>query len=55
MFAISAYFVPHYLAVFWDPLGDGPGDIIAGIVVIAFLAALNVKGTKARGMPEPSS
>ena len=27
--AISAYFVPHYLAVFWEPLGHGPGDIIA--------------------------
>src|SRR5215218_8361549 len=42
--AISAYFVPHYLAVFWEPLGEAPGDIIGGIVVIAFLAALNVKG-----------
>ncbi len=44
--AISAFFVPHYLAVFWDPLGHGPGDIIAGVVVIALLAALNVKGTR---------
>src|SRR5919198_4208948 len=42
--AISAFFVPHYLAVFWNPLGHGPGDIIGGIVLIAFLAALNVKG-----------
>ena len=23
--AISAFFVPHYLAVFWEPLGQGPG------------------------------
>ena len=23
--AISAFFVPHYLAVFWEPLGDEPG------------------------------
>ena len=23
--AISAFFVPHYLAVFWEPLGDSPG------------------------------
>ena len=30
--AISAFFVPHYLAVFWEPLGEGPGDIIAGAV-----------------------
>jgi basic amino acid/polyamine antiporter, APA family len=44
--SISAFFVPHYLAVFWEPLGDSPGDIIAGIGVILFLAALNVKGTQ---------
>jgi basic amino acid/polyamine antiporter, APA family len=44
--AISAFFVPHYLAVFWPWLGDSPGDIIGGVGVIAFLAALNVKGTQ---------
>jgi APA family basic amino acid/polyamine antiporter len=44
--AISAYFVPHYLAVFWEPLGSHPGDIVAAIVLIALLAALNVKGTQ---------
>jgi APA family basic amino acid/polyamine antiporter len=44
--AISAFFVPHYLAVFWEPLGEGPGDIIAAIVLIVLLAALNVKGTR---------
>jgi basic amino acid/polyamine antiporter, APA family len=44
--AISAFFVPHYLAVFWDPLGHGPGDVIGGVVLIAALAALNVKGTE---------
>jgi APA family basic amino acid/polyamine antiporter len=44
--AISAFFVPHYLAVFWGPLGNSPGDIIAGASVIALLAALNIKGTK---------
>src|SRR6059036_3717163 len=37
--AISAFFVPHYLAVFWAPLGDSPGDIIGGIVIVALLAA----------------
>ena len=26
--AISAFFVPHYLAVFWHPLRHGPGDVI---------------------------
>ena len=44
--AISAFFVPHYLAVFWEPLGESPGDIIGGIAVVAFLAALNIKGTQ---------
>jgi APA family basic amino acid/polyamine antiporter len=44
--AISAYFVPHYLAVFWGPLGSHPGDILGAIVLIVLLAALNVKGTQ---------
>ncbi len=44
--AISAFFVPHYLAVFWPWLGESPGDIFGGVAVIAFLAALNVKGTQ---------
>src|SRR5215211_4846706 len=44
--AISAFFVPHYLAVFWPWLGDSPGDIIGGIAVVVLLAALNVKGTQ---------
>jgi APA family basic amino acid/polyamine antiporter len=44
--SISAFFVPHYLAVFWEPLGDSPGDIIGGIVLIGLLAALNIKGTE---------
>ena len=44
--AISAYFVPHYLAVFWSPLGDAPGDIIAGAVLIGALALLNIRGSQ---------
>ncbi len=44
--AISAYFVPHYLAVFWEPLGHGPGDIIGGAVLIAGLALLNIRGSQ---------
>jgi APA family basic amino acid/polyamine antiporter len=27
--AISAFFVPHYLAVFWPPLRENPWDIVA--------------------------
>jgi basic amino acid/polyamine antiporter, APA family len=44
--AISAFFVPHYLAVFWPALRHGPGDVIAGIILVGLLAALNVKGTQ---------
>src|SRR5205823_1700131 len=44
--AISAFFVPHYLSVFWEPLRHGPGDVIGGIVIVALLAALNIKGTQ---------
>jgi APA family basic amino acid/polyamine antiporter len=44
--AISAFAVLHYLAVFWSPLGDAPWDVVGSIVVIALLAALNVKGTQ---------
>ena len=33
--AISAFFVPHYLGVFWAPLGHGPGDVIGGVVLVA--------------------
>jgi basic amino acid/polyamine antiporter, APA family len=44
--AISAYFVPHYLAVFWEPLGEAPGDILAGALVIAGLAVLNIRGSQ---------
>jgi APA family basic amino acid/polyamine antiporter len=44
--AISAFFVPHYLAVFWAPLGHSPGDVIGGAALIAALAAINIRGTE---------
>ena len=44
--AISAFFVPHYLSVFWEPLGEGPADVFFGIGLVALLAALNVKGSE---------
>jgi basic amino acid/polyamine antiporter, APA family len=44
--AISAFFVPHYLGVFWEPLGKSPADIVAGIGVVGILVALNVIGVK---------
>jgi basic amino acid/polyamine antiporter, APA family len=42
--AISAFFVPHYLGVFWEPLGRSPADIVGGIAVVVLLAVLNVLG-----------
>ncbi|HET8564859.1 MAG TPA: APC family permease [Solirubrobacterales bacterium] len=44
--AISAFFVPHYLAVFWPWLGDSPGDVVGGAVLIAALALINIRGTE---------
>src|SRR5256885_2116400 len=44
--AISAFFVPHYLSVFWPALHHGPGDVIGGIVIVALLAAVNVIGVR---------
>jgi basic amino acid/polyamine antiporter, APA family len=44
--SISAFFVPHYLGVFWSPLGESPADIFAGIVVVALLGTLNIVGVK---------
>jgi basic amino acid/polyamine antiporter, APA family len=42
--AISAFFVPHYLSIFWGPLKQNPWDIIGGAAVIVVLVALNVVG-----------
>src|SRR5947209_15364757 len=42
--AISAFFVPHYLSIFWEPLRQNPWDIIGGAVVIVLLVALNIVG-----------
>jgi basic amino acid/polyamine antiporter, APA family len=42
--AISAFFVPHYLSIFWGPLKQNPWDIIGGAAVIAVLVLLNVIG-----------
>jgi APA family basic amino acid/polyamine antiporter len=44
--AISAFFVPHYLGVFWEPLRTSPGDIIGGIVIVALLSAVNIVGVR---------
>jgi APA family basic amino acid/polyamine antiporter len=42
--AISAFFVPHYLAAFFPALGHAPGDVIGGIAVVGLLALVNIRG-----------
>jgi basic amino acid/polyamine antiporter, APA family len=44
--AISAFFVPHYLSIFWDPLRQNPWDIVGGAVVVALLVGLNIIGIR---------
>src|ERR1700741_4954407 len=44
--AISAFFVPHYLGAFFPSLTHNPGDIGGGLVVVALLAWLNIRGLK---------
>src|SRR3569623_349451 len=45
--AISAFFVPHYIGgLVWDGLRHSPGDIIAGVAIVAALSAVNVVGVK---------
>ena len=44
--AISSFFVPHYLGVFWSPLGESPADIFGGIIVVGVLCAVNIVGVK---------
>jgi APA family basic amino acid/polyamine antiporter len=44
--AVSAFFVPHYLSVFWPPLRQNPWDIVVGIVVIALLVLINIIGVQ---------
>jgi APA family basic amino acid/polyamine antiporter len=42
--AISAFFVPHYLSIFWGPLRENPWDIVGGVVVVVVLVLLNIVG-----------
>jgi basic amino acid/polyamine antiporter, APA family len=44
--SISAFFVPHYLSIFWEPLRENPWDIIGGTVVIVVLVGLNIVGLR---------
>ena len=44
--AISAFFVPHYLSIFWSPLRQNPWDIVGGAVVVVLLVLLNIVGIR---------
>jgi basic amino acid/polyamine antiporter, APA family len=44
--AISAYFLPHYLGIVWEPLMSSPADIVVAIGVVALLAIVNIVGVK---------
>jgi basic amino acid/polyamine antiporter, APA family len=44
--ATSAFFVPHYLSIFWEPLKTNPWDIVGGAIVIVSLVILNIVGVQ---------
>ena len=44
--AISAFFVPHYLSIFWSPLRQNPWDVVGGAVVVVLLVLLNIVGIR---------
>src|ERR671926_891303 len=44
--AISAFFVPHYLSIFWGPLRENPWDIVGGVAVVTVLVVLNIIGIR---------
>ena len=45
--AISAFFAAHYAGgVSWSYFSTSPGDIVFGVVLIALLALVNVRGVK---------
>jgi APA family basic amino acid/polyamine antiporter len=42
--AISAFFVPHYLGAFVPALREGTWDVVGAAVIVAGLAAVNIRG-----------
>jgi APA family basic amino acid/polyamine antiporter len=44
--SISAFFVPHYLSIFWEPLRTNPWDIVVGAAVIVLLVGVNIVGIR---------
>ena len=50
--AISAFFVPHYLSIFWEPLKQNPWDIVGGAVVIVLLVGAEHRRDQGGGPPQ---
>ena len=44
--AISVFFVPHYLSIFWAPLKQNPWDVVVGAVIVVLLVGINIVGVK---------
>ena len=44
--AISAFFVPHYLSIFWAPLRTNPWDVAGGVIVVVLLVGINIVGIR---------
>src|SRR5205809_5206813 len=44
--AISAFFFPNSLSIFWGPLRENPWDIVGGAVVVVLLVLLNIVGIR---------
>ncbi len=44
--AISAFFVPSYLAVYWPELAHSPANVLAAIGIVAALCVVNIVGAR---------
>jgi basic amino acid/polyamine antiporter, APA family len=44
--AISAYFLPHYLGIVWEPLMSPPADILVAVGIVVLLGLINVVGVE---------
>src|SRR5436853_5828716 len=42
--AISAFFVPHYLSIFWAPPRTSPWHVTGGFIVVVLLVGINIVG-----------
>ena len=46
--AISAFFVPHYLSIFWGPLRTNPWDIVGGAIIVVCSSAQHRRRSRRR-------